>query len=156
MHGSPRMLTLLLSSKRSYLGSTAVFAIIVKDNKNAEKPWRVIVGNLGDSRLLVGHYDDEGVQQISRDHKPMVRFRTIILLYIHSDLCLLSKSRRRPASKRRVALWLEVESTLAWPSLVPLAMAVIRPIRTLNPNNKRYFIVPFAFGCLPHLLLGLA
>eukprot|EP01128_Nolandella_sp_AFSM9_P012755 TRINITY_DN958_c1_g1_i2.p1 TRINITY_DN958_c1_g1~~TRINITY_DN958_c1_g1_i2.p1 ORF type:complete len:487 (+),score=121.03 TRINITY_DN958_c1_g1_i2:232-1692(+) len=51
-------------------GSTAVFALVTKDDKDEEKPWLVQCCNLGDSRLIIGRYDGSELTQVSQDHKP--------------------------------------------------------------------------------------
>lgn len=52
-------------------GTTAVFAILqeVETPKNPQKPYRMIVGNIGDSRCLLVR-DGKQLEQVTKDHKP--------------------------------------------------------------------------------------
>jgi len=52
-------------------GTTAVFAILqeIQNPKNSQKQFKMIVGNIGDSRCLLIK-DGKLLEQITRDHKP--------------------------------------------------------------------------------------
>jgi len=53
-------------------GTTAVFAIVQKYSEppDPERPFKVIIGNLGDSRCIVGRPKQRAAEVMTEDHKP--------------------------------------------------------------------------------------
>lgn len=54
-------------------GTTAVFAITEifdEGNKQGDATWKTVVGNLGDSRCIIGNYSDAQFHCMTTDHKP--------------------------------------------------------------------------------------
>jgi len=52
-------------------GSTA--CVLLVDSKKTEEGHSVIVGNLGDSRAFIGHYNSSEFKCLTRDHKPSLQ-----------------------------------------------------------------------------------
>eukprot|EP01125_Pyxidicula_operculata_P010027 TRINITY_DN3294_c2_g1_i1.p1 TRINITY_DN3294_c2_g1~~TRINITY_DN3294_c2_g1_i1.p1 ORF type:complete len:608 (-),score=247.48 TRINITY_DN3294_c2_g1_i1:647-2470(-) len=77
LHSSSALRKRLLELDAKYMeehtdenpGTTAVFAVITR-NKDGKKPYKMIVGNLGDSRCIVGHYSNNEITVMTKDHKP--------------------------------------------------------------------------------------